>query len=165
MTTEVVTLVRLPISEAVEMLRKQHGIKESFSEVRLEEDFLAFYFVHSSTPSPGGSPIVAVDTPPAETRKLEVGRKRRARRRRNRMKTRGWPIVSKIVNAKGQTAVVYRPFVDALSREGLSRGGQRAAVKEILRSNGNRPTDASVEYFLNNTLEYLMKQKAETRVQ
>ncbi len=77
------------------------------------------------------------------------------------MKTRGWAVVSKIVNKKGQTAVIYRPFVDALSREGLTRRDQRKAVEEILRANGNRPSGASVEYFMANTLEYLQSAEAE----
>src|SRR2546426_5806800 len=44
MPAEIVTLVRLPISEAVDMLRQRHRITETFSEVRLEDEYLAFYF-------------------------------------------------------------------------------------------------------------------------
>jgi hypothetical protein len=158
MAIEVVTLVRLPISEAVEMLRQRHNITEAFNEVRLEDDFLAFYFVRAANPSETARPEVRAQTDASRYRRP---RTRRARKRRNRMKTRGWPIVTKIVNAKGQTAVVYKPFVDALSREGLSRREQRATVKEILRANGNKPTEASIDYFLNNTLEYISKGEAQ----
>ena len=160
MTAEVVTLVRLPIAEAVEMLRERHSITEAFSEVRLEDDFLAFYFVRASSPPDREQRTHAKASPFTALRQSNEGRKRRARKRRNRMKTRGWPVVTKIVNSKRQTAVVYKPFVDALSKESMSRREQRAAVKEILRANGNRPLEASVEYFLNNTLEYLKQQRA-----
>ena len=34
-------------------------------------------------------------------------------------------------------------------------------VEDILRANGNRPSEASVEYFLSNTLEFLHKEGAE----
>ncbi len=74
---------------------------------------------------------------------------------RNRMKTRGWQVVAKIVNSKGQTAVVYKPFVEALFGKQLTPAQQRAVVSEILRSNGNDPTEASVEYFLTSTIDYL----------
>ncbi len=163
MTAEIVTLVRLPISEAVEMLRKRHHIKEAFSEVRLEDNFLAFYFVRPSELS-RHAPAAPMDGTLVAIARSSRGR-RRARKRRNRMKTRGWPVVAKIVNSKGQTAVIYQPFVDALSKEGLSRRDQRAVVEEILRANGNRPSDASVEYFLNNTLEFLRKARAELTVE
>ncbi len=157
MTAEVVTLVRLPISEAVETLRKQHNIKEAFSEVRLEDNFLAFYFVRA-TDTPIDAPIAASSSVVvASARPGPSQRRRRARKKRNRMKTRGWPIVTKIVNRKGQTAVIYKPFVDALSGEGLSRREQKNVVQDILKANGNKPSDASVEYFLENTVEYLKR--------
>lgn len=155
MATEVVTLVRLPVSEAVDLLRKRHKIKEPFVEVRLEDDCLTFYFSHAGVGVP--SETMSLDQPveAVTVRTRTSPRKRRARRRRNRMKTRSWAVVSKIVNAKGQTAVIYRPFVEALSKEGMSRRDQKKAVEEILRANGNRPSEGSVEYFLANTLEYL----------
>ena len=152
MPEEVVTLVRLPIKEAVEMLRKRHNISETFSEVRLEDEYLAFYFVR-----PSGS-VEASDDQTGVRVSTVVGsslRKRKARKRRNRMKTRGWAVVGKIENSKGQTAMIYQPFVDALSRPGLSRREQLSTVEQILRKNRNRPSDASTEYFLTNTLEYL----------
>jgi len=161
MTAEVVTIVKLPIAEAVEMLRKRHRIKEAFSEVRLEDNFLAFYFTHASESSADAPKVSADHAVVASARPRDSGRKRRARKRRNRMKTRGWPVIAKISNSKGQTAVIYRPFVDALSKQGLSRKDQRAVVEDILRANGNRPSEASVEYFLSNTLEFLHKEGAE----
>ena len=160
MTAEVVTLVRLPIAEAVEMLRQKHDISEAFSEVRLEDEFLAFYFVRSAGVKRGGASPRIEESSPGE-RTIQSTRRRRARKRRNRMKTRGWPVVTKIQNKKGQTAVIYKPFVDALTREGLSKRDQRIAVEEILRANGNKPSKNSVLYFLENTTEYLNRHRIE----
>ena len=97
-----------------------------------------------------GSPQLAIEIP-------HVRPNRRATRRtkRRRMKTRGWEVVEKIQNSYGQSARVYRPFVDALSAKGLTTAEKRSAVAKVLRSNGNRPTDSSIEYYMMNTLEFL----------
>ena len=71
------------------------------------------------------------------------------------MKTRGWQVVAKMTNSKGQTAVVYKPFVEALFGKRLTPAQERTLVAQILRSNGNDPTDGSIDYFLMNTKEYL----------
>jgi hypothetical protein len=72
------------------------------------------------------------------------------------MKTRGWDIVARMTNQKGQSCAIYSPFVAALSQP-LSAVEQRSAVVRILRSNGNRPSEESISYFLENTLEYLKR--------
>jgi hypothetical protein len=36
---------------------------------------------------------------------------------------------------------------------------QKKVVEGILKSNRNRPAEASIQYFLENTLEYLQKQR------
>lgn len=74
------------------------------------------------------------------------------------MKTRGWPIVAKIVNSRGQTATIYEPFVRALQMQKLSRAEARKKVADVLRQNGNRPGPVSVEYYLDNTLDYLQRE-------
>jgi len=85
-------------------------------------------------------------------------KKRRIRRKRNRMKTRGWKVVSRIQNSKGQKCAIYEPFVEAL-KQPLPRADQKLLVAKILKSNGNRPSETSIEYFLENTLEYLKMQR------
>ena len=60
-----------------------------------------------------------------------------------------------IKNSYDQSARVYRPFVEALSQKGLTTTQKRSTVAKILRGNGNRPTDSSVEYYLMNTVEFL----------
>lgn len=76
------------------------------------------------------------------------------------MKTRGWNIISKMTNSRGQTTTIYEPFVLALRDSKLSKSEQRKRVVGILRANGNRPGPVSIEYYLSNTLEYL-KQEAQ----
>jgi hypothetical protein len=71
------------------------------------------------------------------------------------MKTRGWQIVARITNSKGQKCTIYKPFVDALQDPKLAIEEQKKLVEKILRSNRNRPSEASIQYFLENTLEYL----------
>jgi hypothetical protein len=73
------------------------------------------------------------------------------------MKTRGWVPVGRIVNSKGQKCTIYKPFVDALQNQELTPEEQRKKVESILRANRNRPSEESVEYFLDNTLEYLKR--------
>jgi len=72
------------------------------------------------------------------------------------MKTRGWEIVDRIVNSKGQRCAIYKPFVEAL-KQPMPPADQKILVAKILRSNRNRPSEASTAYFLENTLEYLRK--------
>src|SRR5436309_1123307 len=115
------------------MLRKKHHISETFTEVRLEDDFLAFYFVR-----PSGSMDESRETQnvtgTVSVIRNATAKRRRARKRRNRMKTRGWPVVGKITNKRGQTAVIYKPLADVLSEQGLSKREQRESVERILRA-------------------------------
>lgn len=71
------------------------------------------------------------------------------------MKTRGWEVVARITNSKGQKCTIYKPFVAALQDPDLSLDEQRKRVEAILRANRNRPSENSIMYFLDNTLEYL----------
>jgi len=60
-----------------------------------------------------------------------------------------------MTNSRGQHRTIYKPFVDALRESNLSYEAQKAAVEKILKSNKNRPSETSIQYFLENTLEYL----------
>jgi hypothetical protein len=149
MGEEVVTFVRIPISEIEQMIRAKHALPGAMIDVRLETDALILYFSDKEIPNP--SDVVSIGSP---LNTIPKKRRRRARRRRNRTKTRGWEIVGRITNKKGQACAIYKPFVEALSRP-LPLADQRTAVMKILRSNGNRPSEATASYFLENTLEYL----------
>jgi hypothetical protein len=149
MIEEVVTFVRIPISEIEQMVRSKHNLPKTMIDVRLEPDSIILYF----------SDKEKVDSLDVISPRLNVtlNRKRRkTHRRRNRTKTRGWEIVARMTNKKGQSCAIYKPFTDALSRP-LSPADQKTAVTKILKSNGNRPTEATINYFLENTLEYLSK--------
>jgi hypothetical protein len=150
MPEEVLTIVRIPIVEIEESLRTKHFLPGILKDVQIDGDSLVFYFGDGQD-----SPGRRATAPPANG----LPRKRRAHRKRNRMKTRGWEIVARITNSKGQKCGIYRPFVDALGDSKLSSEEQRAVVERILKSNRNRPTEVSIRYFLENTLEYLRIQQ------
>jgi hypothetical protein len=78
------------------------------------------------------------------------------------MKTRGWQIIARMINSKGQKCTIYGPFVDVLRDTKLNPEERKAAVEKILRLNKNRPSEASIRYFLENTLEYLANQQNQT---
>jgi len=60
-------------------------------------------------------------------------------------------------------ANIYEPFVKALEGKELSKTEQRKIVKDIIISNGNDPNRESVDYMLENTLEYMKMRGQENR--
>lgn len=143
------TFVRIPISEIEQMIRTKHILPKTMIDVRLESDSLVLYF----------SDKERIDSPDVTSAVMHANvtskkRRRNARRRRNRTKTRGWEIVARMTNKKGQICAIYKPFAEALSSP-LSPTDQKTVVTKILRSNGNKPSEATINYFLENTLEYL----------
>ena len=148
MGEEVLTLVKIPLSQIEQSVRSKHTLPDALVDVRLEADSLVLYFAEK----PKAETVAAYAQ---DSSIINVKRKkRRARRKRNRMKTRGWEIVSSMVNSKGQTCAIYKPFVEAL-KQPMPPADQKLIVAKILRSNGNRPSETSIAYFLENTLEYL----------
>jgi len=149
MPEEVTTLVRIPLSEIESSVRAKHLLPKILKDVRLEEDALVLCF--SDEPK-----FLKEEESPLSS---NIGRRRRrAQRRRNRMKTRGWEAVARITNSKEQKCTIYKPFVDALNEPKLTTEEQKRLVEKILRSNRNRPSEGSIQYFLENTREYLQKQ-------
>lgn len=147
MSEEVLTLVRIPLSQIEQSVRSKHSLPDALVDVRLEGDSLVLYFAEK----PRGQ---SVETSAQASEVVQTRRKRRARRKRNRMKTRGWEVLGSMVNSKGQTCTIYRPFVEAL-KQPMPAADQKLVVAKILRANGNRPSETSIAYFLENTLEYL----------
>lgn len=148
MTEQVITLVKIPMIEIEEWIRTKHVLPSRLTDFRIEENTLVLYF------SDEGETFQLDSQLPKSP-----NRKRRARRKRNRMKTRGWEVVARITNSKGQKCTIYKPFVDALQNPKLTAEEQKKLVEGILRLNKNRPSDISIQYFLENTLEYLRNQK------
>ncbi len=168
MSEEVMVVAKVPIQRIAEDIRSRYSLEGDLFDAKLEGDILVLSFRRAlgqelqqpemkQPNSPSESKTRVTITELKTTPEIEVKKtvRRRRKSRRNRMKTRGWQVVGKIVNSKGQTGMVYKPFVEALFGKQLTPAQQRAAVASILRSNGNDPTDASIEYFLTNTLEYL----------
>jgi hypothetical protein len=150
MPEEVKTIVKIPLEEIEESVRSKHVLPKLLSDVHVEERFLVLTFVDELTT---GSETI-------ELISQEGGKKRRrSRKKRNRMKTRGWSVVARITNSKGQKCTIYKPFVDALDTPKLASDEQKKLVERILRSNRNKPSEDSTQYFLENTLEYLRQKK------
>jgi len=151
-TGKVITLVKIPISEIEEWIRTNHVLPSVLTDFRIEEKELVLYFREEELSE--------------NTENLQPNRnphrKRRAHRKRNRMRTRGWETVARITNSKGQKCTIYKPFVDALQNPELTVDEQRKIVEKILRSNRNKPSEVSIQYYLENTLEYLQSKKNQT---
>jgi len=152
MVEEVLTLVKVPISEIEQWMRTKHVLPEVLTDFRIEENNLILYFSDEHATQRESNPQL-----------LQTSiRKRRAHRKRNRMKTRGWEVVARMTNSKGQECAIYKPFVEALQDRTLNSEEQRKLVEKILRSNRNRPSETSIQYFLENTIEYLQNQESKT---
>jgi len=143
------TLVKIPITDIVDWIRTKHALPSVLKEFRVEEETLVLCFAEDE------------ESQREQNSQLlkNHARKRRARRRRNRMKTRGWEVVARITNSKGQYCAIYKPFAEALQDPKLTIEEQKKVVETVLKSNRNRPAEASIQYFLDNTLEYLQKQR------
>lgn len=153
MRTHEERLFRVPVEELRALLQSQHGVNLSGVEPYIAGDYIVFAVQVSGDKS---SPLNLRTGAEARTVRPPRGSGiRRTRRKRNRIKTRGWKIVGKIKNSKGLVANIYEPFVDALKDSALSRFDQRKLVRQIMIRNSNRPADESVDYYLENTLEYL----------
>jgi hypothetical protein len=151
MPEEVITMVKIPFSEIERSVRSRHSLPDKLIDVRLEGDALVLCFTEKPSTQ-------SIEMGMSKSSSVRKKRRRKTRRKRNRMKTRGWEIVSRMVNSRGQRCAIYKPFVDAL-RQTLLPVEQKEVVTKILRSNGNKPSEASIQYFLENTLEYLAEQQ------
>ncbi len=148
MPEEVRTIVKIPISEIEESVRSKHLLPTELVEVHIEENALVLTFADEQR-------VNVIDEVGKPVSDVVHQKKRRSRKKRNRMRTRGWAVVASITNSKGQRCAIYKPFVDALISTRFTSEEQKKAVERILKSNKNKPSDASVQYFLENTIEYL----------
>ena len=149
MAAEIITVVKIPISQIEEWLRSKHDLPEKLGAFSIEGNNLILNFKE-------GNPSENQTDNATSTRVFSnFAGKRRHQKKRNRMKTRGWQVTARIVNSKNQKCSIYKPFVDALQGKQLSLEEQRKVVEGILKSNKNKPTHDSTQYFLENTLEYL----------
>lgn len=162
---EIRIVVRRPLAEIERDIRSTLSIDGALLEVSIEKEAVMFAFAPAQQPS-GRSRSPSPKTPevralkPANPASAEPQiRRRRKRRVRHRTKTRGWPIVAKFINSRGQSCSIYKPMFEALATEQLPRKQAQAVVREILESNGNKPSIDSIDYYLDNTLEYIQKSR------
>lgn len=146
MTTQVITLVKVPITEIEEWIRTKYDLPSLLTDFKIEENNLVLHFREDENTNKEINEQIVSATKP---------RRRRAHRKRNRMRTRGWEVAGRISNSKGQKCTIYKPFVEALQNTNLTNEEQKKVVERILRSNKNRPSEVSIQYFLENTLEFL----------
>jgi hypothetical protein len=155
MPEEVITVVKIPLWEIEKEVRVKHSLPSKLTDARIEGDVLILSFMEDLT--------TVKEKPPVYPQFNQ--RKRRVRKKRNRMKTRGWAVVGRITNSKGQKCSIYKPFVDALeNHQQLTAEEQRQKVEAILRANKNKPSEESIQYFLGNTLEYLQNSVSVVKV-
>lgn len=152
---------RIPIDELRMVLKKQHGVDLAGVEPFIDGDQLVFSVVEGSALRPREEEVALASREKPELPSIHA-RRRHRRRRRNRIKTRGWKVVGRIMNSQGLTANVYEPFVQALKDIEGTRAEQRALVRRIMERNGNSPTADSIDYYLDNTLEYFRRQRGST---
>jgi hypothetical protein len=154
-------VVRKPLADIESEIRRKHGVTSPLIEVAVERDSLVLTFQGGSAmEGPAHVPRTPTSKVSGSTISVASPTRRRAKRRvRNRMRTRGWPVVSKFVNGRGQSCTVYKPILDALQSRRLRRREAYTAVRQLLVANGNTPGPSSVEYFLDNHLEFMEKNR------
>jgi hypothetical protein len=153
MPVEIQTIIKIPLSEIADAQREKHSLPAKFVDARLEGENLVLSFTLEQVETTQEEQALPPITNP---------QKKRRSKRRNRMRTRGWPVIARLTNSRGQKCSIYKPFVDALqNKEDLTIDEQRKKVEAILRANRNRPSEDSIRYFLDNTLEYLNGPKGE----
>lgn len=141
---------KISIDEIRAILKKQYNVDLSGIEPYLDENNIVFCMIVKDR----SKPDVVIET--SSTRIIDNKPKaRRRKRRRNRIKTRNWKVITKIKNSDGLTANIYEPIVTAIEGKEILKEEQRKIIRQIMLKNGNNPTEESVEYYLNNTLEYL----------
>lgn len=156
MPEEVLTIVKIPLSEIEESIREKHALPSKLTDARIEGDNLILCFAEKEQDTIEKEENLTVDLATQNPH-----RKRRPRKKRNRMKTRGWAVVARITNSKGQKCSIYKPFVEALKDQDLTTEDQERIVEKILKANRNRPSETSIHYFLDNTIEFLRLKSAQ----
>ena len=149
---------RIPIDEIRDVLKMQYKVDLSGIDPYIEKDSLVF----SIRPEEGNSDSHELTTQPIHAMRETVksSKKRRQRRKRNRIRVRGWNVVAKITNSKGLVANIYEPLVTALEGKQIAKKEQRKIIRQVIIENGNDPSEESIDYFLENTLEYLEKKNS-----
>lgn len=156
--------MRKPLADIEQDVRRKFGVVTALLDASLEPDALVLTFAGTHQARTSRS----CETNPESGSDVNAGsatdgpsRRRRSKKRvRQRTKTRGWDVVGKFVNSKGLRCTIYRPMYDALLGKKLRRREAYSVIREILLANGNNPKPSTIEYFLDNTLEYLTQPRS-----
>lgn len=141
---------KVPVDELRILLQKQYEVDLTGVDPYLDGEFIVFSVQM-------GSEFKQITSAPSTKAAIEKKRTRSRKRlrKRNRIKTRGWKVLGQITNSRGLKANIYEPFVEALRDMEITRSEQKKIIRQIMIGNGNNPTEESVDYHLDNTLEYL----------
>ncbi len=143
---------KVPVDELRILLQKQYKVDLRGVDPYLDGDFIVFSVqMGSEHRQLASSPITDSIVEKKTTRR------RKRRRKRNRIKTRGWKVIGQITNSRGLKANIYEPLVEGIIGLEITRSEQKKIIRQIMIGNGNHPSDESVEYHLDNTLEYILK--------
>jgi hypothetical protein len=159
-------VVQIPLADVAKEVASLHSINLPLLAAKVSGESLVLEFgsgVAPPLPIPTTNPEAEALPRMSQPGTLTSSRRRRRASRRNRMKTRGWGVVTKMTNSHGQTVTIYQPFVDALKNFKGPRRAKERVVAQILRSNGNTPGRESIRYYLDNTLEYLSQGTGQAR--
>jgi hypothetical protein len=143
---------KVPVDELRAVLKQRYQVDLTGVDPYLDAEYIVFSVQvgrdsHEVPISPSSESIVQKST----------SRSRKRRRKRNRIKTRGWKVIGQVVNSRGLKANIYEPFVEALEGLEVPRSEQKRIVRQIMIRNGNKPSEESVEYHLDNTLQYIFQ--------
>ena len=148
MPEELLTVVKIPLSEIEDQLREKHVLPKNLIDTRIQDNALLLYFGNAKPKEPLLPPIPI--TLPSKPKLVQ---------KHYRTRTRGWKKIATIVNSKGRKCAIYKPFVDSLNGRNLKLDEQKIVVQKILEANGNISSKEVIQYFLDNTLEYLASQR------
>jgi hypothetical protein len=160
---EIHIVVRKPLADIEQDVRRKFGVATALLNASLEPDALVLTFSGIRQAKHSQPLEIALGPNAAASVGTGVGnpghRRRSKKRARQRTKTRGWDVVGKFVNSKGLRCTIYRPMYDALRGKKIRRREAYSAIRQILMANGNNPKPSTVEYFLDNTLEFLSQSR------
>jgi hypothetical protein len=160
---EIHIVVRKPLADIEQDVRRKFGVVTALLNASLEPDALVLTFSGIQQVRNPQQRDTGLGSSAAVSDGIGTGnpshRRRSKKRARQRTKTRGWDVVGKFVNSKGLRCTIYRPMYDALLGKKIRRREAYSAIRQILVANGNNPKPSTVEYFLDNTLEYLSQSR------
>jgi hypothetical protein len=143
-------LFKISIDEIRDTLKEQYNVDLTGIEPYLDGNYIVFSLIVDD-------PLKNNEKKASENSTILENKPkiRKRKRRRNRIRTRNWKVIAQIKNTDGLVANIYEPMVTALEGKAIPKEEQRKIIRQIMVKNRNTPSEESIEYYLNNTLEYI----------